>query len=117
MHPDVIDVNNIEAIKTFDEFHERYTVPLHGFDSINDFYQKATCDQYLENIERPCLIVNAYNDPMLGDECYPFSFAEKSTNIFLEVPKVGGHVGFTIPKSKWSYMEYRSRDFIQEKMV
>ena len=51
---------------------------------------------------------------MLGEPCYPIDLAESSDNIYLEMPEKGGHVGFTIPKSEWSYMEYAADRFIEE---
>ncbi len=60
------------------------------------------------------MIVNAQNDPMLGDPCYPTKLASESKNIFLEIPEKGGHVGFTMPKDEWSYMEYAADEFINE---
>ena len=58
--------------------------------------------------------MNAVNDPMLGEKCYPIELADRSSNIHLEMPKKGGHVGFTIPKHPWSYMEYAAEWFIEE---
>lgn len=114
MHPEVVSARGIDEIKDFNTFHERYTVPLHGFSSIEDFYLTATCDQFLEQIQVPVLIANAYNDPMLGEKCYPFEQAARLENVFLDVPRLGGHVGFTLKKQAHSWMEQRAESFLDE---
>jgi predicted alpha/beta-fold hydrolase len=111
---DVISLEEVEQLQDFDDFHDKFTAPLHGFNSKEEFFVKATCDQFLPRIDRPVLIVNAANDPMLGEACYPKQIAEASDFVYLEIPKRGGHVGFTIHKKGPSYMELRTRQFLKE---
>jgi len=68
----------------------------------------------LKGIQVPTLIVNAINDPLLGKECYPTEFAQSSTKIFLEMPKRGGHTGFTIRGSEFNYAEKRLLEFLTQ---
>ncbi|WP_421765237.1 YheT family hydrolase [Ekhidna sp.] len=110
-----MDVSGIKDVKNFRQLDEQFTLKVHReYSSADDFYNKITSDQYLPNIKIPLLIVNAINDPMLGDKCYPIDLAENSDNIYLEMPEKGGHVGFTLPKSQWSYMEHAADWFISE---
>lgn len=115
-HIEVSD-ERIEYLPDFDAFHDRYTAPLHGFESKEDFFEKATCDSHLHQISIPVLIVNAANDPMLGEPCYPKEIAGKSSFVYLEIPKVGGHCGFTITGKPYSYMELRADEFLQEQVT
>ncbi len=102
-------------MEIFRELDTAFTLKIHTeYHSADDFYSKITSDQFLPNIKVPLLIVNALNDPMLGEKCYPKQLAEKSPNIYLETPHIGGHVGFTIPGSEFSYMELAADRFIQE---
>jgi predicted alpha/beta-fold hydrolase len=80
---------------------------------MEDFFESASCDQFLPNIYKPVLIVNALNDPMLGEKCYPIEIAEKSAFVYLEMPKLGGHTGFSCLGEKYSWMEKRANDFIK----
>lgn len=110
-----VDLDVIKKVKNFKELDEAFTLKVHPeYEDANDFYTRITSDQFLPNIKIPLLIVNALNDPMLGEPCYPTELAEKSKNIFLEMPKKGGHVGFTMPKGQWSYMELASNWFMDE---
>lgn len=115
MFPDQVSAAGLDQMKDFDEFHDKYTAPLHGYSSKEEFFEKATCDQFLHLVDRPVLIVNAANDPMLGDGCYPKQIAESSEYVTLEIPEKGGHVGFTINKKGPSYMELRAQQFLLEK--
>ncbi len=108
-----IDLEELARVKTFRELDQAFTLKVHAeYKDASDFYAKITSDQFLDNIKVPLLIVNALNDPMLGDKCYPLELAKQSSNIFLEMPEKGGHVGFTLPKNRWSYMEYAIDDFL-----
>ncbi len=109
------DIEGIEKVKTFPQFDERFTLKLFpGYKDAEDFYKKITSDQFLHKITVPLLIVNAKNDPMLGDKCYPIELARKSDLIYLEMPEKGGHVGFTSTQRDFSYMEYAAEKFIDD---
>ncbi len=111
--PAIISFAAFEKVSTFRDFDNLYTAPIHGFKDADDFYSKARLDQYLPNISLPLLIVNALNDPILPEECYPKEFAEKSKNVFLEMPEHGGHVGFSLHKNEFSWAEKRAFGFIK----
>lgn len=112
MHPDVVDAAGIDAIKDFGAFDERYTAPLHGFISREDFYLKATSNQFYPMLQRPALVVNALNDPLLGPKCYPHELARESNYLYLETPKLGGHVGF-MQTGHVSWAESRALEFLE----
>lgn len=109
-----IDISIIEDITNFHEFDTAYTSPLHGFKDAFDFYKRTSSHQFLELIRVPSLIVNALNDPMLGELCYPSDIAEKSSIIHLETPDHGGHVGFTLRNSQHTWSETRALQFASQ---
>jgi predicted alpha/beta-fold hydrolase len=61
-------------------------------------------------------MVNVLNDPILGKHCYPYEAAESNPNFYLETPKTGGHLGFSMLGSKNSWMEVRAFDFITSQL-
>src|SRR5690606_2373061 len=95
LYPDDVDLSNYSIFWTFPEFDDRYTAPLHGFKDAEDYYARVSSRQFLGNIKRPTLLVNAKNDPFLAGGCYPIDEAKRNPNLFLEMPDNGGHVGFT----------------------
>lgn len=96
LYPNKINIDNIDSITSFDEFDKRFTAPLHGFRDAKDFYDSSTSDQFYSSIQVPSLIVNAKNDPMLGQKYYPYEVAKNHKYLHLETPKTGGHVGFSL---------------------
>ena len=113
MFPELINIEGLDKISTFDEFDNRYTAPLHGFKDAHDFYQKVSAHQYAPNITIPTLILNAANDPMLPKECYPIELAKTHPYLHLEIPKKGGHVGFMLPNSELTWADKRALEFVE----
>ena len=51
--PDRIDIDGLDRIRTFSEFDDRYTAPLHGFDSARHYWRESGCLRFLEHIDVP----------------------------------------------------------------
>lgn len=85
--------NNIKKLKTFWEFDDVYTAPIHGFTSAEDYYKKSSSKQFLKYIEIPTLIIHAKDDPFMPESILPAK-NEISQNVSLEISEYGGHVGF-----------------------
>ncbi len=81
-----------------------------------DYYEKASCLQFLPNIKVPSLIMNALNDSFLSAKCYPVKEAKQNPSIFLEMPKYGGHVGF-IDKKNIYYNEHQALNFVNQRLI
>lgn len=94
LYPGKIDDHHFDEIRDFKGFDDRYTAPLHGFKNAEDYWSKASCKSFLSGITIPTLLVNAKNDPFLGEACFPYETAAVNPKFFLEVPESGGHVGF-----------------------
>lgn len=112
--PDVIGTDGFQGIKRFNDFDNKYTAPLHGFRDAEDFYEKASAENYMREINLPTLIVNAKNDPFLPMECYPIKIADNHDNVFLEMPLHGGHVGFSLRGEEFNWAEKRSLAFVND---
>jgi predicted alpha/beta-fold hydrolase len=108
--PDLLSLDDLNAIKTLYDFDDIYTSKAHGFLDGADYYKKCSSLQFLPNIKTPTLIINALNDSFLSPECYPVKEAKANSNIYLEMPKYGGHVGFH-DKNNIYYNERRALDF------
>ncbi len=105
---------DFEKIKTFDELNEQVSIKAFGYADLEEFYHKASCINYVEDIDRPVFVLNAKNDPLLGSDCYPEAMIQKHPFLYGEFPRHGGHVGFTISGDKYSYIERRAERFINE---
>jgi len=112
--PENISITDFNSIKTLKDFDDIYTAKAHGFSDALDYYEKASCLQFLPNIKVPGLIINALNDSFISAKCYPVKAAKQNSNLYLEMPKYGGHVGF-IDKRNVYYNEKRTLDFVNQK--
>ena len=111
--PNKITNTDYDSIKTLIEFDHVYTSRVHGFIDAYDYYNKASSLQFLPHIKTPTLVINALNDSFLSPECYPVKEANLNTNLHLEMPKYGGHVGF-IEKGSFYYNEKRALAFVNQ---
>jgi len=114
LFPEHINLEGYDKLKNFKDYDDRYTAPIHGFKSAEDYWSKCSSGPVLNSIQVPSLIVNAENDPFLGPLCYPDQ-PQTNSNIYLDMPKYGGHVGFMkhhLHHTYWS--EYQAVNFIQQ---
>jgi predicted alpha/beta-fold hydrolase len=110
-HPENISLKEINSINTLIDFDDIYTSKAHHFKNALDYYEKSSSLQFLPNIKIPTLIINALNDSFLSPKCYPVKEAKENANLFLEMPKYGGHVGF-VDKNNLYYNEKHALEFV-----
>jgi hypothetical protein len=112
------DLNNL---RTFYDFDTRYTAPLNGYHSAEEYWEKNSSDKILDKIKIPTLIISAKNDPFLSPSCYPIEAAINSKYLFLEITEEGGHMGFVTSikelykKSCW--LEERALSFFTRPLL
>ena len=80
--------------KSLKEFDNQFTAPANGFKDAVDYWTQNSSRQFLKNIQKPALLLNAQNDPFLAPPCFPYEEAKANPNFELLTPKYGGHVGF-----------------------
>lgn len=112
--PELIKDHGLDDMKTFAQFDDAYTAPIHGFKNAEEYWQQSSCQTRLENIQIPTLLINALDDPFLTPSCFPYSSADKNPNFHLETPNDGGHCGFLQFNDNNEYWsESRSVEFVQ----
>jgi len=94
LFPDQLSAKDYHTIKTFKEFDDRYTAPIHGFKDAEDYWASCSSKKFIPNIKTATLIVSALNDPFLAPPCFPQKEAGQNRYVTLETPAEGGHVGF-----------------------
>jgi predicted alpha/beta-fold hydrolase len=99
-HTAAFDWDRAMQAKTFAEFDDAVTAPLHGFAGKDDYYDKCSSVHFLKHIERPTLIVNAVDDPFMTPSVIPTA-DQLSEHVTLEVSEYGGHVGFIEGGTPW----------------
>jgi len=92
-YPGLFDRERMLSARTFFDFDDSVTAPLHGFAGAHDYWQRSSCGQFLGEITLPTLIINARNDPFLPVRALPTS-RDIGPGVQLAYPDTGGHVGF-----------------------
>lgn len=110
-HTAAFDWQRAMQSKTFAEFDDAVTAPLHGFAGKDDYYDKCSSVNFLKHIERPTLIVNALDDPFMTPDVIPDA-AALSPQVTLEVSDHGGHVGFIEGGLPW-----RPKFYLPERLI
>ena len=99
--PGPLDLDAVRREWTFRGFDNRVTAPLHGFRDAEHYYNRASCRQYLREVARRTLIVQALDDPFMTPDVVP-QREELAPCIRLELSAEGGHVGFVEGNAPWS---------------
>ena len=84
---------DVSGLTSFVAFDDAYTAPIHGFKGVWEYYELASCKQYLKNIETPTLIIHSKDDPFMSPDVLPQE-SELSAATTLHLFEHGGHVGF-----------------------
>ena len=92
-YPGLFDRERMLASRTFFDFDDAVTAPMHGFSSCFDYWTRSSCGQFLGGIAVPTLVLNARNDPFQPQAALTVP-ARVSRFVRLEYPAEGGHVGF-----------------------
>lgn len=112
--PGKLDMNQLRHVKVWEDFDNFFSAPVNGYRDAQDFYEQASAVNFMPGIHIPVLLLNAQNDPILSPECAPVWLAEKQANIYVETPRLGGHVGFVVPHDPFTYSERRALAFASE---
>jgi len=98
-----IDAQRLARARTFWEFDDTVTAPLHGFRGADDYWQRSSSASWLGRIRVPTLVLNARNDPFLPESALNAvseMLRDIPSGVTLEFPRSGGHAGFP-GSSRW----------------
>jgi len=96
-----LDVAGAMRARTFHDFDNASTAPLHGFRDADDYYQRASSLPFLHAITTPALCISAEDDPFLPIEALRRAQAAASKAVEFRVSRGGGHTGFIAGTVPW----------------
>jgi len=116
VYPDLVNQERLRAVRTFREFDDLITGPLHGFKDAHDYYTQSSSIRFLHRIRVETLLLNAQDDPFLpaGILEQVRETARANPSLHWEFSRTGGHVGW-IEGQPWNasyYMERRVVDWL-----
>lgn len=94
LYDGLVDVPAVLRARTFAQYDREATAPINGFADERDYWTRASCGPYLPRIRRPCLLVNAANDPLVPASTLPRTAVAASRWLEAAFVPEGGHAGF-----------------------
>jgi predicted alpha/beta-fold hydrolase len=88
------------AARSFHEFDDAVTAPLHGFGSAAHYYQVCSSRHYLASINVPTLLIQSADDPFMTPAGLPDPNGLPDC-VTLDLTEYGGHVGFVDGGTPW----------------
>ncbi|HUO84561.1 MAG TPA: alpha/beta fold hydrolase [Thermoanaerobaculia bacterium] len=89
-----LDLERVMRSRTFVEFDDAATAPLHGFAGADDYYTRSSSLAFLGAIRTPTLCLSAADDPFLPAEALDRARRSCSQHIRFRITAHGGHLGF-----------------------
>jgi hypothetical protein len=114
-----IDMNRALRSRTFREFDDAVTAPLHGFTSADDYYARCSSAGFVAAIRVPALLIQAEDDPFLPADAIPLPAIRANPALELRLTRRGGHVGF-IEGEPWAprfWVERESAAHLAESLL
>lgn len=107
----LLDRERVMRSRSFREFDECATAPLHGFTGADDYYARSSSIHYLGRITTPTLCLNAEDDPFVPADVLPRARNAASSAVDFRTTPAGGHVGFIGGTAPWK-TEYWAEELV-----
>lgn len=116
LHPDFCDRKRLLAARTFWDFDEVLTGPVHGFTGAHDYYSRSSSLGFIDRVRVPTLLMSSWDDPFIPRRILEevLSVARGSQHLHAEFTETGGHVGW-VAGSPWTphyHMEARVIEWV-----
>ena len=113
-----VDMESVLRARTFAEYDRVLTAPVFGFADERDYWTRSSSGRYLAGIRRPCLLINAANDPFVPPSSLPTDAVARSPWLEALFPRERGHAGFLEgPLGRRSWAERRALAFVHRHLV
>lgn len=92
--PERYDTSGLSRLRTIRDFDQRYTIIDGGYNSVEEYYERASSIRVLNQIRTPALIIHAQDDPFVPFHPFHHSAVAENPYLIFLAPEQGGHVGF-----------------------
>lgn len=75
------------------EFDRNVIVPLFGYRDVQHYYSDASTKHALRDVEIPCFVLSAKDDPICSASCIDTEAVKHNDNVIMCLTQHGGHVG------------------------
>ena len=110
-----------EALKTrtFREFDDAVTAPVHGFADADDYYAQSSSEGFLHAIRVPTMLLQSWDDPFILSVGDAHTLADANPYILPSFQSKGGHVGF-VAGGLWRptfWAESTAADYLRHQLL
>lgn len=95
-----VTLKSLKAISTLREFDTLITTPMYDYNSVSEYYHRASSRHLLKYVHRSSLILHAMDDPFVPMNSVPTP-QELSEHISMAMTQHGGHMGFITGGLPW----------------
>ncbi|OGL06507.1 MAG: hypothetical protein A3I03_08310 [Candidatus Rokubacteria bacterium RIFCSPLOWO2_02_FULL_68_19] len=118
LYDGLVNVPAALRARTFAVYDRLATAPINGFADERDYWARASSGPYLARIRRPCLLINAANDPFVPAVTLPTAVVAGSPWLEAAFLPEGGHVGFLEgPWGRRSWAERHALAFLHRQLL
>jgi uncharacterized protein len=89
-----ININEVIQSKSSQEFDEKFTIRVCGYENTAEYYEKASVSKDLGKIQVPVLALSSKDDPVVVSKCIPYQEFRKNPKLLLATTNIGGHIGW-----------------------
>ena len=100
-YPGLIDPEAVRRIRSYLQFDDQVTAPIHGFRDAHDYWRRCSAKHFLSAIRLPTLILHAEDDPFLPAPDLPTEAWAQSKWLTADITAGGGHAGFVTGHLPW----------------
>lgn len=114
-YPGLLDEAAVRRARTWRQYDDVATAPLHGFSSAEEYWEMSSSMYYLDAICRPTLLISADDDPFLPESSLPREAVDRSDWLHADFTRRGGHAGFVAGTAPWRpvyWAEHRAMEFL-----
>ena len=112
--PHLYTANGLDEVKSIWEFDDRFTAPLFGFGTAENYYRTQSAINFLEAIRIPGLVIAAKDDPLVPFEMYDRAVFQTNSALRLIATEHGGHLGFLSRSQPRFWVDRVALDWIEE---
>jgi len=114
-----IDLPRVRRARTFREFDDAATAPIHGFADARDYYARSSSGPLLGAVRVETLLVHAEDDPFLPASALPWDRIRSNPCLQPVVTEAGGHVGFIggTPRNPHWWLEQQAALYLAQRLL
>jgi uncharacterized protein len=114
--PHLYSTEGLDEVKTMREFDDRFTAPLFGFGTAENYYRTQSAARFLHRIRIPTLAIAAKDDPLVPFEMYDNPIFETNPALRLIATEHGGHLKFLSRSGPRFWLDQVVLDWLEEQL-